>query len=95
MGLSDDIEAYAAYINAPRGVFSVEEQELFDVDLIKARAAMERAWLERIEVADEDRMDGGDVESRYGLLSRLRGLRSLLRRGAKPTVRAEPEALDA
>ena len=40
------IEAYAAYLNAPRGVLDTEEQQLFDQDLVKARAAMERAWLE-------------------------------------------------
>jgi hypothetical protein len=39
-------EAYAAYLNAPRGVLDSEEQQLFDQDLVKARAAMERAWLE-------------------------------------------------
>jgi hypothetical protein len=39
-------EAYAAYLNAPRGVLDDEEQELFDEDLARARAAMERAWLE-------------------------------------------------
>jgi hypothetical protein len=39
-------EAYAAYLNAPRGVLPFEEQQLFDQDLVKARAAMERAWLE-------------------------------------------------
>jgi hypothetical protein len=39
-------EAYAAYLNAPRGVLDSEEQQLFDEDLAKARAAMERAWLE-------------------------------------------------
>jgi hypothetical protein len=39
-------EAYAAYLNAPRGVLDDEEQELFDQDLARARAAMERAWLE-------------------------------------------------
>lgn len=39
-------EAYAAYLNAPRGVLDTDEQKLFDQDLVKARAAMERAWLE-------------------------------------------------
>jgi hypothetical protein len=39
-------EAYAAYVNAPRGIFDAEQQELFDQDLVRARAAMERAWLE-------------------------------------------------
>lgn len=39
-------EAYAAYVNAPRGALDPEEQQLFDQDLVRARAAMERAWLE-------------------------------------------------
>jgi hypothetical protein len=39
-------EAYAAYLNTPRGILDAEEQQLFDQDLAKARAAMERAWLE-------------------------------------------------
>jgi hypothetical protein len=39
-------EAYAAYLNAPRGIFSDEEEDLLQQDLAKARAAMERAWLE-------------------------------------------------
>ena len=41
-----EIEAYAAYLNAPRGFLDGDEQVLFDQDLLKARAAMERAWLE-------------------------------------------------
>ena len=41
-----EIEAYAAYLNAPRHVLDQDEQALFDQDLLKARAAMERAWLE-------------------------------------------------
>lgn len=39
-------EAYAAYVNAPRGTFDSDEQQLFDQDLVRARAAMEQAWLE-------------------------------------------------
>lgn len=38
--------AYAAYLNAPRGVLDDDEQALFDQDQAKARAQMERAWLE-------------------------------------------------
>jgi hypothetical protein len=41
-----EVEAYAAYLNAPRGLLDSDEQLLFDQDLLKARAAMERAWLE-------------------------------------------------
>jgi hypothetical protein len=47
-----EIEAYAAYLNAPRGILDHEEQTLFDQDLLKARAAMERAWLESKPVRD-------------------------------------------
>lgn len=45
-------EAYAAYLNAPRGILDSEEQSLFDEDLARARAAMERAWLESTPVRD-------------------------------------------
>jgi hypothetical protein len=45
-------EAYAAYLNAPRGVLDREEQVLFDEDLARAREAMERAWLESTPVRD-------------------------------------------
>ena len=45
-------EAYAAYLNAPRDVLDHDEQALFDQDLLKARAAMERAWLEAKPVRD-------------------------------------------
>ena len=41
-----EIEAYAAYLNAPRHVLDQDEQALFDQDLLKARAAIELAWLE-------------------------------------------------
>jgi hypothetical protein len=48
--LHDDVgaatEAYAAYLNAPRGILDTDQQDLFDQDMSKARAAMERAWLE-------------------------------------------------
>jgi hypothetical protein len=47
-----EIEAYAAYLNAPRGILDHDEQMLFDQDLLKARAAMERAWLEAKPVRD-------------------------------------------
>jgi hypothetical protein len=45
-------EAYAAYLNAPRGILDDEEQLLFDQDMARARAAMERAWLETTPVAE-------------------------------------------
>ncbi len=44
------VEAYAAYLNAPRGILGHEEQLLFDEDMARARAAMERAWLETTPV---------------------------------------------
>ena len=44
------VEAYAAYLNAPRGILDREEQLLFDEDMARARAAMERAWLESTPV---------------------------------------------
>lgn len=46
------VEAYAAYLNAPRGILDHEEQVLLDEDLARARAAMERAWLESTPVRD-------------------------------------------
>ena len=45
-------EAYAAYLNAPRGILDSEEQTLFDEDMARARAAMELAWLESTPVRD-------------------------------------------
>jgi hypothetical protein len=47
-------EAYAAYLNAPRGVLDHEEQVLFDQDMARARAAMERAWLESTPVHERN-----------------------------------------
>ena len=46
-------EAYAAYVNAPRGALDPDEQQLFDQDLVRARAAMERAWLEAKPVREQ------------------------------------------
>jgi hypothetical protein len=48
--VSGAVEAYAAYLNAPRGILDHEEQQLFDEDMARARAAMERAWLEATPV---------------------------------------------
>jgi hypothetical protein len=47
------VEAYAAYLNAPRGILDREEQLLFDEDMARARAAMERAWLESTPIVQE------------------------------------------
>jgi hypothetical protein len=46
------VEAYAAYLNAPRGILDREEQLLFDEDMARARAAMERAWLESTPIRE-------------------------------------------
>ena len=53
--VSGAVEAYAAYVNAPRGILDSEEQVLFDEDMARARAAMERAWLETTPVRDPSR----------------------------------------
>lgn len=48
---SDEIEAYAAYRNAltfARERYDIDELEQFEEDLAKAKAAMERAWLDLI-----------------------------------------------
>jgi hypothetical protein len=45
-------EAYAAYLNAPRGILDSDEQVLFDEDMARARAAMELAWLENTPVRE-------------------------------------------
>ena len=37
-----EIEAYAAYLNAPRGILDQDEQVLFDQDLLKATVAGEK-----------------------------------------------------
>ena len=50
--VSGAVEAYAAYLNAPRGFLDHEEQQLFDEDMARARAAMERAWLEATPVQE-------------------------------------------
>jgi hypothetical protein len=47
-------EAYAAYLNAPRGVLGAAEQQMFDEDLAKARAAVETAWLRAKPVRQPD-----------------------------------------
>jgi hypothetical protein len=50
VSVGEATEAYAAYLNArPRAVEHYEPDELadYDEDLEKARAAMERAWLDQ------------------------------------------------
>lgn len=51
--VSGAVEAYAAYLNAPRGFLPSDEQALFDEDMARARAAMERAWLEATPVHED------------------------------------------
>jgi hypothetical protein len=78
--LAGATEAYAAYLNAPRGVLDSEEQVLFDEDLARARAAMERAWLEATpiqEVAQQHapRLPAGGVQR---VLAVLHGIARVL-----------------
>lgn len=47
VALSDEIVAYGGYVNAPRDHLDADERNLLDEDLGRARAHMERAWLER------------------------------------------------
>ena len=52
--LAEATEAYAAYLNAPRGVLDAAEQQMLDEDLAKARAALETAWLQAKPVRQLD-----------------------------------------
>jgi hypothetical protein len=50
LALSDDTEAYAAYLNGHAQAIDQlrpEELEEYEADMAKARRAMEVAWLER------------------------------------------------
>jgi hypothetical protein len=47
-------EAYAAYLNAPRGILDASEQQMLDEDLAKARAAVETAWLQAKPVREPE-----------------------------------------
>lgn len=55
MSVADETVAYAAYLNAPRGVLDDDEQRLLDEDTRKARAAMETAWLEHTPTQERSR----------------------------------------
>ena len=45
--VAHETQAYAVYLNARHVVFDdPDEQRWFDEDLVKARAAMEAAWLD-------------------------------------------------
>lgn len=75
------VEAYAAYLNAPRGVLDHDEQLLFDEDMARARAAMERAWLEATPVQPVVPADPIAPARRWGrLVLALGGLRRVARR---------------
>jgi peptidoglycan/LPS O-acetylase OafA/YrhL len=50
--ISDEIEAYAAYLNAPRDHLDDDDRRMVDEDTAKARAAMTAAWLELIPTAE-------------------------------------------
>jgi hypothetical protein len=76
------VEAYAAYLNAPRGILDREEQLLFDEDMARARAAMERAWLESTPIIQE--LAPADAAAPSGRWARILlafgGLRRVARR---------------
>jgi len=76
------VEAYAAYLNAPRGILDHEEQLLFDEDMARARAAMERAWLESTPIIQElAPVDAVAPAGRWArLLLAFGGLRRVARR---------------
>jgi hypothetical protein len=54
VSLADEITAYAQYLNAPRDRLPAGELALFVEDLAKARAAVEREWLELKPVREKD-----------------------------------------
>jgi hypothetical protein len=59
--LSNEMEAYAAYLNAPRDALRFEERLLLDEDTMKAKAAMEAAWLDRTMMLSDRGTPGGPV----------------------------------
>jgi hypothetical protein len=75
------VEAYAAYLNAPRGMLDREEQLLFDEDMARARAAMERAWLESTPIQELAPADAVVPARRWPrILPALGGLMRVARR---------------
>jgi hypothetical protein len=75
------VEAYAAYLNAPRGILDREEQLLFDEDMARARAAMERAWLESTPIQELVPADPVAPVRRWArILLAFPGLRRVARR---------------
>lgn len=80
------VEAYAAYLNAPRGILDDDEQLLFDEDMARARAAMERAWLEATPVQPVLPANPIAPARRWGrLVPALGGLRRVARRALART----------
>lgn len=89
MNHAEATRIYAGYLNAPRKFFSHdnEEQALFDQDLARARAVMEKAWLDETLVLSMT-VDVSDCLTRFGRISsELRSLRESLRR---PSRRRKP-----
>jgi hypothetical protein len=82
--VSGAVEAYAAYLNAPRGILDHEEQQLFDEDMARARAAMERAWLEATPVQEVAPALAAPVPRESWLMA----LRTAFRRVARAVARA-------
>jgi hypothetical protein len=79
--VSGAVEAYAAYLNAPRGILDREEQLLFDEDMARARAAMERAWLESTPIQELAPAEPIAPERRWPrIVLALAGLRRVARR---------------
>jgi hypothetical protein len=79
--VSGAVEAYAAYLNAPRGILDSEEQLLFDEDMARARAAMERAWLESTPIQELAPAEPIAMARRWPrILLALSGLRRVARR---------------
>jgi hypothetical protein len=80
------VEAYAAYLNAPRGILDREEQELFDEDMARARAAMERAWLESTPIQEIAPTE--PISPARGLTRILLALSGLMRVARRALARA-------
>jgi hypothetical protein len=61
VALSDDTEAFSAYLNGhrrARALLAPDQLEVYEQDMGKAKAAMERAWLEDIGVTTTSSPDG-------------------------------------
>jgi hypothetical protein len=82
------VEAYAAYLNAPRGILDREEQMLFDEDLARARAAMELACLEATPVREVMPGRGAQMPARGAQRIRLALSSSITRLARRALARA-------